>query len=461
MAGFYWDNAVRNDRPLLTNCRVQGLALAAGLDPSSANEEETLDMLLANVALADQEERPLSYSRHRQHEYRGTTFGRVMSGVAIIVSAGLAIERRTKPGHRGWQSDLRGAPNLKEIFHRHGADPIYGPSDPITLRSRRDGSQLPLKPMRDRLRQVEAANEMLASLPLDLSMTGAIELRNNLWRFERLEYDRFDRPHLVKQIVRLDRMAGRRVFTNKARFHGRFYCPAQNIPGTARLLMTMSGEQVVELDFQSMHVALAYHLCGARLDGDPYEGVPGFTRKQAKLGLLTAFNATSIPAAVAALTDARKGKPVVTSRKDAVRLIETLKVRHAPIAEMLCSDAGMTLMNLDSRIMLAAVDRLIASGIRCIPIHDSILVAQQHEGEAREALNYGWCGILSNLRAQLTPCNIEKKSQKVPQYGCEGLSDPWSRGRGGGSVPSALEPSSGWWSSVLNVARLDVGEWCV
>jgi hypothetical protein len=450
---FYWDNTVKHDRPLITNCFVPGLARSAGLHPSSATDERDLDTLLTNVALADQEGRPLSYSRHRDHDYRGITFGRALSGVATIVKADLALERRTKPGHRGWQSDLRGLPALTEIFDRHGADPIYGPSDPIILRSRRDGSQLPLKPMRDRLRQVEAANEMLASLQLDLSMTGAIELRNNLWRFERLEYDRFDSPHLVKQIVRFDRMAGRRVFTNKTRFHGRFYCPAQNIPSTARLLMTMSGEQVVELDFQSMHVALAYHLCGALLDGDPYEGVPGFTRKQAKLGLLTAFNATSIAAAVSALTDARKGKPVVTNRKDAVRLIEILKVRHAPIAEMLCSDAGMTLMSLDSRIMLAAVDRLIASGILCIPIHDSILVAQQHEDEAREALNYGWCGILTNQRAHLTPCNIEKKQPKVPQDGYEGsvgVSVP---------VPDYPGPGDGWWASVLEEARLDVAEW--
>jgi len=51
-------------------------------------------------------------------------------------------------------------------------------------------------------------------------------------------------------------------------------------------------------------------------------------------------------------------------------------------------------MNLDARIMLAAVDRLIASGIQCIPIHDSIVVSEQHESEAREALNFRrvkWC----------------------------------------------------------------------
>jgi hypothetical protein len=210
--------------------------------------------------------------------------------------------------------------------------------------------------------------------------------------------------------------------------------------------MTMNGDQVVELDFSGMHVALAYSRCGATLDGDPYE-IPGFTRQQAKLGLLTAFNATSLPAAIASLTDARKGKRVIASRKEAARLLEALKVRHAPIASMLCSDAGMTLMNLDARVMLSAVDHLIARGIPCIPVHDSIVVPLQYEGEAREALYYGWCS--QNVSPSL--CNIEKKRQKAPQDGGEGLVPDHS------SLP---DPGSGWWSSVLAEARYDVVEWC-
>ena len=52
----YWDSAVKHDRPLITNCFVRGLACAAGLKPSSATEER--DLLLTNIALADQEGRP-------------------------------------------------------------------------------------------------------------------------------------------------------------------------------------------------------------------------------------------------------------------------------------------------------------------------------------------------------------------------------------------------------------------
>jgi hypothetical protein len=251
---------------------------------------------------------------------------------------------------------------------------------------------------------------------------------------------------LVQQKLRLDRMGGRRVFTSDIKHHGRFYCPAQNIPASARSLSTLNGEQVVELDFCSMHVSLAYAMCGAKMEGDPYD-IPGFTRQQGKLGLLTAFNATTLRAAIAALTDRRGGRPVFTSGKEAARLLEKVKIRHAPIASMLCSDAGMKLMNLDSKIMLAAVDRLIAQGIPSIPIHDSILVPAQYEGEALEALNFGWC----TQNPPTTLCNIEKKRQNALQYGCTRSGPPCS-------PPPA--PESGWWSSVLADARYDVAEWC-
>jgi hypothetical protein len=444
---FYWDNPVRHDRPLITNCSVSGLACAAGLNPSSATEERDLDMLLTNIAFADQEGRPVSYSRNKNHAYRDITFGRVLSGIAKIVSADLAFERRRKPGQRGWQSDLRGTPALTEIFDKYGQRPIYAARDLIVLRSRKDGSLLSRPPMKDRVRQVERVNEMLDNLSVGLEQTGVLVLKNGLLLFERLEFDDFGNPRLVQQKLRLDRMGGRRVFTSDIKHHGRFYCPAQNIPSHARFLSTLNGEQVVELDFCSMHVSLAYAICGARMDGDAYQ-IPGFTRNQGKRGLLTAFNATTLKAAVAALTDARAGGQIFTSRKAAASLIEALKTRHAPIASMLCSDAGMKLMNLDSKIMLAAVDRLIARGIASVPIHDSILVQTQYEGEAREALNFGW----SSQNPSPSPCKIEKKRPNPLQYG-------WSVGSISSCCDCLPVVGSGWWSSVVLDAQFDVVEW--
>jgi hypothetical protein len=192
--------AVRSKYDLI----AEALARAAGLRLASAAEEQTLDMLLANIALADQEGRPLSYSRNNNHSYgNDVTVGTLRAAVGIVTRADLALERRTKPGHRGWQSDLRGTRALADIFDAHGVEPVYGPVEPIIMRSRKDGSRLPLQPMRDRQRQVERANEMLRSASLNLEMTGAIRLRNNLYLFERLEEDRFG-PRLVQQKLRLE-----------------------------------------------------------------------------------------------------------------------------------------------------------------------------------------------------------------------------------------------------------------
>ena len=272
-----------HDRPLITNCGAPGLACAAGLKPASRTEERDLDMLLTNIVLAAQEARPLSYSRNESREYRDTTVGRVISGVAKIVSADLALERRSKRGQRGRQSDLRSTPALIETFDQHGESAIYGPRDAIILRSRKDGSLLPMRPSRNLFRQAQRINEMLRATTIGLDMTGALQLKNGLWLFERLDEGRFGIPRLFQQRLRLDRMEGRRVFTSDHKKHGRFYCPAQNIPGSARLQMTLNGHSVVELDFASMHVALAYNLCGVRLEGDPYI-VPDSRARKARLG---------------------------------------------------------------------------------------------------------------------------------------------------------------------------------
>ena len=57
-------------------------------------------MLLANIVFADREGRPFSFSRNKHYDDRGIAMERVVNGFATIVVAGLAPERRTKPGQR-------------------------------------------------------------------------------------------------------------------------------------------------------------------------------------------------------------------------------------------------------------------------------------------------------------------------------------------------------------------------
>jgi hypothetical protein len=204
-------------------------------------------------------------------------------------------------------------------------------------------------------------------------------------------------------------------------------------------LVTIDGDSVVELDFVAMHVAIAYALAGVLMDGDPYDIPHWKNRKRVKIALLTSFNARTEQKAIASLTDTREGKPACASRKEAARLLDAIKDRHHVIAHFFGRDAGMRLMNIDSRIMLAAVEYLMERGIKCIPVHDSIVVPAKHEGVAMEALAHGWKVALPSYAHGI---GITRKN--LLQYG-PNFSEPLLEGDGVGEDAGRLEGAC-WWS---------------
>jgi hypothetical protein len=122
MSKFYFDEQndyYDRDCPINLEWRAPGMAEALGL-PSApdAGYEAMRDMMVANLWLAAEGGRALSYSRHipfyKRSRYRPAdfTYTTIMRVVAEIVEAELAFEDRTKPGHRGRQSTLTATPAL-------------------------------------------------------------------------------------------------------------------------------------------------------------------------------------------------------------------------------------------------------------------------------------------------------------------------------------------------------------
>ena len=64
--------------------------------------------------------------------------------------------------------------------------------------------------------------------------------------------------------------------------------------------------------------------------------------------------------------------------------------RHDAIRAMLCNDWGIKLMNVDARIMVQVMNALVARGIPCIGIHDSIVVQHRFEGQALAEMEKSW-----------------------------------------------------------------------
>jgi hypothetical protein len=389
------------DHPLVTSCRLPGLAEAIGLRPApSAAHELVRDTYLTNICMAGEADKAMSYSRRRARypmsRYRRSdfTYGNVTRVAADIVGTELVTEDRTEPGVRGRQSTLKATPELMALWSNIGRDPIYDGSDEtIILKSRDEERRLleyvdtpAVRAMRDDLRTI---NEMFASM--DVEVPGGKEIANGLLLFEKPGKDKYGRPVIKRHHVRLSQKTGRRIFAEQfnRHLHGRLYVAFQNIPSDARKTMRINGEACIELDFEAMHPTLAYNEAGIRMDDKPYALGHGITRNEAKLGLLIGFNADDRLSAVRALV--RDDDELQIPYHQAVKIIDAVFERHDPIRRMLCTDSGIKFMNIDSRITVGAMKALVDRGIPVIGVHDSLIVPTRFEGQAREEMDKSWC----------------------------------------------------------------------
>jgi hypothetical protein len=418
---YYWDNPVSHDRPLITNLYAPGFAEAAGLSLKDAQQARDAEMFLANIRYSEQEGRRLSYSLNNNHNYSRMTAHRARNITRMIDAAGLAINHPAPQGRLGKQSQIEATPALIELWDKLNPEVVYDRRfDHIICRSRKDPYRLlEVRHSPDKIRQMDRYNEMQGANSIGMEATGAINGQNGIWIFER-EKVKWGRTVKVLHRLRLDTKPWIKVHTSNQWHHGRVYGPAQNIPGDVRHLITLNGDRVVELDFKALHPTLAYALCGAQIDDDPYEGVPGFKKDQAKPATLTMLNAKIREEAIASLMDGRGGDPVCRTKAEAGRLYEGVESRHPILAKnkMFGSDVGMKLMNIDGRIILDAADR----GIACITVHDSIIVAARFEGVAREAMAHGWCSqnVLRSARLPTITCTFFLQDGGVFGAGVQG-----------------------------------------
>jgi hypothetical protein len=418
--GFDAERFTDRDHPLIYSCRLPGFAEAIGMKPQGADQELVLDTFLTNLAMAGETEKPLSYSRHRGHYRRSRyrprafTYAHAMSAVANIVGARLGIENRTLPGHRGWQSTITATPLLMSYWSDAAEDPVYdSKAETIILKSRDEEKRLleyidaPLT--RGLREEIGTINEMLGGT--DIDVPGAIKRAKDLLMFEELGWDENDRPFVKRHHVRLTHKAGRRIFAGDFEHHGRFYCSVQNIPSDARSTMTIKCEPCAELDYSAMHPTLAYNIAGVQMDGDPYDLGDAFERRHVKLGLLIVMNARDPASAARAL--ARHGRQLGINHDKAKAIVNAILKRHDAIRAMLCNDWGIKLMNVDASIMVQVMNALVARGIPCIGIHDSIVVQHRFEGHALAEMEKSWA---QNSKGP-NRCNIKRKSAAIPHMG--------------------------------------------
>lgn len=158
----------------------------------------------------------------------------------------------------------------------------------------------------------------------------------------------------------------RRIFTKDLEQHGRFYCPAQNLPKRVRATIRVDGKETVELDYNGLHPQILFHQYGLEAPSCPYGGLQGTARDKVKRATLCALNATSEQVAVRALTSALN-----CSHGEVEELLECVKKNLHAIRLELFTGASLRLMNIDSRIAERILLTCAGRGIPVLPIHDS------------------------------------------------------------------------------------------
>jgi hypothetical protein len=81
-----------------------------------------------------------------------------------------------------------------------------------------------------------------------------------------------------------------------------------------------------------------------------------------------------------------------------------------PIRRMLCEDIGIRLMNRDATIMMAILEALVARGIPCIGIHDSVISPDRFGGQVREEMERFWAIVQNGIN----PCHVTRKTPIDP-----------------------------------------------
>lgn len=204
-----------------------------------------------------------------------------------------------------------------------------------------------------------------------------------------------------------------RVFINDFDTYGRFNGQSETLfYSDYRPYFKINGESTVEIDYESLHIRMLYNQEGINYQEDPYQvaadsyegDVPEqiTKRKLFKQIILKAINAEDKSSAIKATRD----KLLEVSRKNPVSIdvpyedledmLDHFLEVHEPIAKYLCSNSGLMLMNLDSRIAEKVIEHFTNQNVMVLCIHDSFIIQNRYRDELASVMQWAYQRVMEN-----------------------------------------------------------------
>ena len=214
---------------------------------------------------------------------------------------------------------------------------------------------------------------------------------------------------VAKKFVK--RIFNRGSFEFGGRFYGGWW---QNCPSYLRKSIFLNNMPTSEIDFGSMHVAMAYASAGINyfdlgID-DPYvlpefEFFDGDQRKLVKRLMLIALNAKTDAKTYGAFRDDQPtGSPNKRlTNTQLAEVLDTLKELHEPISDFIANDAGIRFMRMDSDISNLVVSHFVEQDIPILVMHDSYSVPLLYRKELRKIMQSSYQTVMGKYKVKSEP----------------------------------------------------------
>ena len=177
----------------------------------------------------------------------------------------------------------------------------------------------------------------------------------------------------------------RRFVKSNLKLGGRFYGPYwQTLPKKYRKLIKINGEEVVELDYNAMHLHLLYSKLNKSLydyypfNKDPY-AIPEYNRKIVKLVFTACINENCTRKNINHVggQQVSEGLPDLFEEGLPYReMVDSLGKNHPEVAPLFYSEIGYEISYMESRVTDYIVTVLTKHKIPVLSIHDSFIVVK-------------------------------------------------------------------------------------
>lgn len=253
-------------------------------------------------------------------------------------------------------------------------------------------SKLSLKPLFFDFYPKKFLKEVVVTTPLVVLKDKNKEVFESKTKGYHLDWFRDYQGLLKKSYLSLDQEQIKnpqlyRVYNVHYRKGGRFYGAIfQNTPKRDRKRIKIDGDEVVEYDYQCLHIHLLYLHIGKKLQGDAYSipGMPSSLRQLVKYSLMIVINSQSRQTAIKAVRlKAIKEKKKVSAEE----IISAIEARHPEIKSFFYQPvwAGK-LQFIESSIAASILKKFTAKKILVLPIHDGFIIQKKHAKKLRKVM---------------------------------------------------------------------------